>query len=198
MHRFHHIFCVIFFVFCAANILRAQEQSAEDFQNGLNKQYEDPKESPLRDKAKDFKGHQFFAIDHTFQVEADFVKTVDAIPFQMKTSTSRLPIYEKYGEATFDINGKTFTLNIYQNHELRDTEEYKNHLFLPFTDLTNGEETYSGGRYIDLEIPEGNIILIDFNKSYNPYCAYTKGYSCPIPPKENHMDHKITAGVKKP
>ena len=69
---------------------------------------------------------------------------------------------------------------------------------LPFTDLTNGNETYSGGRYIDLEIPEGNTIRIDFNKSYNPYCAYTEGYSCPIPPAENNLGYTITAGVKKP
>ena len=70
------------------------------------------------------------------------------------------------------------------------------HLFLPFTDNTNGVETYGGGRYIDLKIPAGNTINIDFNKAYNPYCAYSDKYSCPIPPPENHLDIEIKAGIK--
>jgi len=174
------------------------DQSALEFQKELNRQYSDPKESPLREKADTFKGHDFFVIDSAFIVEASFVRAVNAIPFQMKTSTNRLPVYEKYGEATFTLDGETFNLSIYQNLNFRNREGYKNHLFLPFTDLTNGNETYSGGRYIDLEIPEGNTIRIDFNKSYNPYCAYTEGYSCPIPPAENNLGYTITAGVKKP
>jgi len=73
---------------------------------------------------------------------------------------------------------------------------YKNHIFIPFTDLTNGEETYGGGRYIDATIPKGKSITLDFNYSYNPYCHYTEGYNCPIPPKENFLDIKIKAGEK--
>ena len=69
-------------------------------------------------------------------------------------------------------------------------------MFLPFTDLTNGEETYEGGRYIELEIPDKNYIVIDFNKAYNPYCAYNYIYSCPIPPEENDLKIEIKAGVK--
>ena len=115
----------------------------------------------------------------------------------MKTTTSRLPTYEVFGVATFVLDGKELQLNIYQSHRLRETEEYKDYLFLPFTDLTNGEETYGGGRFIDLEIPKGDYITIDFNKSYNPYCAYNKKYSCPIPPKENDLDVRILAGIKK-
>ena len=75
------------------------------------------------------------------------------------------------------------------------TEKYKNYLFLPFTDLSNDEESYAGGRFIDLEIPEGNEIAIDFNRAYNPYCAYNDKYSCPIPPKENFLNMKILGGV---
>ena len=77
-------------------------------------------------------------------------------------------------------------------------EEYKNHLFLPFTDLSNGEKSYTGGRFIDLEIPNSDVIVIDFNKAYNPYCAYSPDYSCPIPPAENHLNVNILAGVMKP
>jgi uncharacterized protein (DUF1684 family) len=78
-------------------------------------------------------------------------------------------------------------------------EEYKNYLFIPFTDATSGTHTYEGGRYIDISIPEitDNKIIIDFNKAYNPYCCYTPGYSCPIPPKENALTIAINAGEMK-
>jgi uncharacterized protein (DUF1684 family) len=77
--------------------------------------------------------------------------------------------------------------------------EYKDHLFLPFTDLTSGEETYTAGRYIDLSFEDiiDNKVVIDFNKAYNPYCAYVSGkYNCPIPPRENTLSVAILAGEK--
>ena len=70
-------------------------------------------------------------------------------------------------------------------------------MFLPFSDLTSGNETYGGGRYIDLEIPKGKTITIDFNQAYNPYCAYNPKYSCPIVPAENELLTNVNAGVKK-
>ena len=82
----------------------------------------------------------------------------------MQTSTDRKPVYVKYGEATFAMNGKSFTLNLYRSIELSKQEKYKDDLFLPFSDLTSGNETYIGGRYIDLKIPQGKydcqLILI--------------------------------------
>ncbi|MDO3384294.1 DUF1684 domain-containing protein, partial [Gilvimarinus sp. SDUM040013] len=103
------------------------------------------------------------------------------------------------GVASFTLKGKKFKLNIYQNQSLITSPEYKNHLFLPFNDLTNNTTSYEGGRYIDLEIPpaKSKIIIIDFNKAYNPYCAYNHKYSCPIPPADNFLDIEINAGVKK-
>ena len=77
--------------------------------------------------------------------------------------------------------------------------EYQDYLFLPFTDSTNGNETYEAGRYIDLKMTDiaGNSVIIDFNKSYNPYCAYKSGYQCPVPPAENHLKTWVRAGEKK-
>jgi len=75
-------------------------------------------------------------------------------------------------------------------------EEYRDYLFLPFTDLTNGEQTYMGGRYLDLSIPEGDTIVLDFNRAYNPYCVYNKKYSCPLVPPVNALNTKISAGIK--
>ncbi len=78
---------------------------------------------------------------------------------------------------------------------MQDTA-YKNYLFLPFTDLTSGNRSYGGGRYLDflMEDIKSNTLIIDFNKAYNPYCAYTTGYNCPIPPRENDLPVAIPAG----
>ena len=75
-------------------------------------------------------------------------------------------------------------------------EAYEDYLFLPYTDLTSGDGSYGGGKYLDLKTPEGNTIIIDFNKAYNPYCAYSHRYSCPVPPEENDLLVRIEAGVR--
>src|SRR5258708_11716126 len=108
----------------------------------------------------------------------------------------RVNLERIFGILTFSIEGKEFSLPVYQSQSLMQKKEYKDYLFLPFTDLTNGNETYDGGRYIDLRIPAGDQIVIDFNKAYNPYCAYSHGYSCPIVPSKNHLETEILAGVR--
>lgn len=176
---------------------QTHEIEVKKFQEELNEEYRNPEKSPLTKKEfRKFKGHSFFPINEKLNVTAEFERARNAVPFLMKTTTDRLPTYEVYGVATFEIDNKKYQLNIYQNHGLRETEEYKDYLFLPFTDLSNGEGTYYGGRFIGLTIPEGDSITIDFNKAYNPYCAYNPDYSCPIPPKENHLEVRIEAGVK--
>lgn len=85
------------------------------------------------------------------------------------------------------------------SQDLLQRAEYHNYLFLPFTDVSNAEETYEGGRYMDLTTGDiqNNTVLLDFNKAYNPYCAYVSGkYNCPIPPKENALPVAIKAGEK--
>jgi hypothetical protein len=174
------------------------EKEIKQWQKELNRDYKNAEKSPLTpEDRKKFKGHDFFPVSLNFRVEAAFHKTENATPFEMKTTTSRLPQYRKYGEATFRINGQEFKLNVYQSLDLQKKADYEDHLFLPFTDLTNGNLTYGGGRYIDLRIPkEGAKILIDFNKAYNPYCAYNKKYSCPVVPHENYLATEILAGVQ--
>ena len=188
------IYLLLCFIFCL--MANSQEETALEFQRHLNDEYRNPEKSPLKKKAKGFKGHDFFAINDSLRIEAKFVRTLNAIPFLMKTTTNRLPKYEKYGEAHFMYQGKVMKLSIFQSHSLREKEEFRNHLFLPFTDLSNGEESYTGGRFIDLMIPENEAVIIDFNMAYNPYCAYTYGYSCPVPPRENSLKTEIKAGIK--
>ncbi len=172
-------------------------KSIEDFQVQINVDFKNPKESPLSAKdLKNFEGLEFFDIDTSYILIAQFVRTPSEAPFAMPTTTDRKPIYVKYGEVYFQLKAKTIKLNIYQNQDLIKKPEYVDYLFLPFTDKTNGETTYSGGRYLDIRIPEGDSIILDFNKAYNPYCAYNHTYSCPIPPSENNLPVSIPAGVK--
>ena len=167
------------------------------FQKSLNAEYKDATTSPLTEEdLKDFQGLDFFDVDSTFVVTAKFIRTPDEKPFKMKTTTDRLPVYTKYGELIFNLKGQKDTLSVYQNQELMTEENYKDYLFLPFLDETNGLESYGGGRYIDLRIPNGDSLVIDFNTAYNPYCAYNHKYSCPIVPRENYLKTRIEAGVK--
>lgn len=172
-------------------------RSIVEFQEELNKEFEDPETSPLPDRfRKDFETLDFFPADTSYVVQARFVRTPDAVPFMMPTTTDRTSEEVVFGVAHFSLNGKKHQLEIYQNKELMLEEGYEEYLFLPFTDLTNGEETYGGGRYLDLSIPKGDSITLDFNRSYNPYCVYNKKYSCPLVPSVNHLSTKVTAGVK--
>jgi len=170
----------------------------EKFQKELNAEYADAKTSPLLpEDLAHFKALNFYPINEKAFVAAKFIRTENEKPFEMPTTGARRPLYVKYGEAHFEMEGKKFKLNIYRNIELSKKEEYKDHLFLPFSDLTSGKESYIGGKYIDLKIPSGNTIVIDFNLSYNPYCAYSYRYSCPKVPLENDLAIEIKAGVKK-
>jgi len=175
-------------------------KEVQQFQYELNVHYSDAKESPLTaEDLKDFKSLEFFKINANFKVTAKFEETPNTDIFEMATTTDRKPLYRKYGVATFELNGDEYELNLYQNQQFMSSLEYGNSLFLPYTDLTNSASSYGGGRYIDVEIPSNGAttMVIDFNKSYNPYCAYNKKYSCPIVPSENNLNIKIAAGVKK-
>ncbi|WP_306351057.1 DUF1684 domain-containing protein [Flavobacterium sp. '19STA2R22 D10 B1'] len=177
---------------------QVKEKSSAQYQKELNEEYADRKKSPLKEEDfEHFKSLDFFAINDTYKVTAQFVRTADEKPFQMPTTTDRKPMYVKYGEAHFELEGQKFKLNIYQSLDLMKIKKYKDDLFLPFTDFTSGVESYGGGRYVDLKIPTGATITIDFNAAYNPYCAYNEKYSCPIPPAENDMKIEVKAGVKK-
>ncbi len=169
----------------------------EQHRDSINNLFRDSEASPLTDEdRKAFKDLDFFPADSSYRVKARFVRTPNEKSFLMPTTTDRKAVYTKYGELHFKLVNKDYKLNIYQNTEIILTEGYEDYLFLPFTDLTNGEQTYGGGRYIDMRIPDNDTITIDFNKAYNPYCTYNKKYSCPIVPGENDLDIEIRAGVK--
>ena len=167
------------------------------FQQELNESFRDPETSPLPDRLrKDFEGLDFFEPDSLYRVRALLERTPEAVPFLMPTTTERKATEKLYGIAKFSIKGVAYALEIYQSPELQEEEGFEDYLFLPFLDDTNGQSTYAGGRYIDLRVPQGDTLIIDFNRAYNPYCAYNKKYSCPIVPRVNYIAAEIRAGVK--
>ncbi|WP_231390071.1 peptide deformylase [Sphingobacterium pedocola] len=117
----------------------------------------------------------------------------------MPTYDGTSNLYKRHSLLHFTIDNQAHTLTIYQSVDLFKNPTYKNYLFLPFLDDTNGDQTYEGGRYLELDasnIKNGSI-TIDFNRAYNPYCAYSSGYRCPQPSAENTLAIAIFAGEKK-
>lgn len=151
-------------------------------------------------KGDDRKYLQFFPIAEKHRITGRFERTENSPWFMMETSGPVKKSHRIYGRVFFTVNDTAVTLCIYQSQDLMKTKEYKDYLFIPFIDASAGEETYESGRYIDLTIEDikDNTCVIDFNKAYNPYCAYVSNvYNCPVPPKENWISVSILAGEKK-
>ncbi len=150
-------------------------------------------ESPLPDSLKsNFNGFDYFAPDPSFKVSASLERISEQLELNMTTNDGKAQVYTKYGYASFELFGQQHRLTLLQASSAAEDGA----LFLPFGDNTNGESTYGGGRYLDLEFTKRNTITIDFNLAYNPYCAYSASYSCPLPPAENQLTVAINAGEK--
>jgi len=152
--------------------------------------------SPL--KKDDLQFLRFFDADSTYKVQAHVEMLPNAAAFVIPAFNGAGSEYTPYAVLKFTIKGKVQQLTIYRSSRLSKIPQYADYLFLPFTDETNGKETYGGGRYIDMRTGDfkNGMVTIDFNKAYNPYCAYSSGYSCPKPPGENNLLVEIPAGEK--
>ena len=188
------IFLSIFITFS----IKAQSYSESIIKHRQSYKDEFLKETNSPVKAEDMKYFDFYEPDSTFRVKCDFTKTNFHNTFKIPTVDGKQKEYFKYGILSFRIKGKNLQLNVYQSLSLMKIPKYKNYLFIPFKDSTSGKQTYGGGRYLDFETTDikGDVVILDFNKAYNPYCAFSSGYSCPIPPKENHLKVRIEAGEK--
>jgi uncharacterized protein len=169
------------------------------YRKKVNEEFKDTTETPLTKAGlKVFKKVSYFPIKTKYHIVAKLTLTPDEKPFEMPRSKGNTGTYRKYGVATFVLNGKKCSLSVYQYMKLINDEQYKNDLFLPFKDLSNGKQTYEGGRFLELKISGENELIIDFNQAFNPLCCYhNPKFSCPIPPEENHLKIKILAGEKK-
>jgi uncharacterized protein (DUF1684 family) len=169
-------------------LLKHREEYKADFIKNEN--------SPL--KQEDLKNLHFFDADSTYKVIGNLEVLKNEKVFKMPTYDGTSKEFIRYAIVVFGLKGNMLKLTLYRSINLMTNPSYKDLLFLPFTDATNNKTTYGGGRYIDLSLNDikNDQIEIDFNKAYNPYCAYSDGYRCPIPPEENDLTVEILAGEK--
>lgn len=195
----YRIFSIIILGLLLLNCQNKEEylKEIEAYQASENEAFENPETSILKpEDLAEFSGLEFYPIDIKYRVKAKFIRTPNEEPFLMRTTTERLPEYVKYGEVHFKLNGEKLKLDIFQDTQHMSNVGYEDYLFLPLTDLTSGDGSYGGGRFLDVRIPTEETMILDFNKLYNPYCAYNDKYSCPIPPRQNDLIVRVEAGVK--
>lgn len=151
-------------------------------------------------KGKDREKIRFFPIREAARVHARIEFPASSPWITMETSSGLKKVFRVYAYLHFRWQDTDCRLAVYQSQGLLDSEEYRNYLLLPFTDLSNEDSTYEVGRYLDLTTTDlkNSALWIDFNKAYNPYCAYVSGkYNCPIPPAGNRLPVRIEAGELK-
>ena len=152
---------------------------------------ENDPESPFNKKGKvPYEGLNFFDIDREFKVKAKIKKIASPVPFQIQMSNGETEEYFKYATAHFKLQDVKQELFLLKSKKFYD----KPYLFLPFYDETSAIESYGGGRYLNIDYEGGKEVVLDFNLAYNPYCAYSEAYLCPIPPAENRISVRVTAG----
>lgn len=192
------LFIAIFMLISFSGIAQTYRDSIAAFRENYKQEFLQDARSPL--KQDDLQWLRFFDADRKYWVVATLIPATDTNSFSIPTHSSKIKRYHRFGYVTFHLKGhrKNIRLALYQSCDLVKQAAYKNHLFLPFTDGTNYLTTYAGGRYLDLSITDikDNRLVIDFNKCYNPYCAYADGFNCPIPPDENKLMFSIKAGEK--
>jgi len=152
--------------------------------------------SPLSTAA--VKNLSFYEPDETFRVISTVEKLKPKESITIDTYSGIEKEFIEYAKLTFSVKGKAFILITHKNLKSMRMPQYRNKMFLMFTDMTTGVSTYGGGRYIYIDESElvDGMIPLDFNKAFNPYCAYSDGFNCPIPPRENDLAIKIEAGEK--
>ncbi len=189
-----HNLLLLFFILIAQSAC-AQNKTYKDSIIDYQENYINNQEVVGKDDRKHI---HFYNIDESYRVTASFGRIKDRKGFEMNTSSGMKKHYFIYGRLTFRLAGSILHLYVYQSEPLMQQEKYKEYLFVPFGDATSGFESYGGGRYLEFYISDirNNQVVLDFNKAYNPYCAYTTGYNCPIPPKENLLDVPVPSGEK--
>jgi uncharacterized protein (DUF1684 family) len=146
-------------------------------------------DSPVRAEDRDkLLPLSYFPIDEMYAVPAQLESSAERTVIEIPTSTGKLRQMERIGELRFALKGQPLKLTVFL--------EADNRLFVPFTDLTSGTETYPAGRYLDIRPTATGIYNLDFNAAYHPYCYYNSEYDCPFPPAENRLQAAIRAGER--
>ncbi|MFY8037352.1 MAG: DUF1684 domain-containing protein [Cyclobacteriaceae bacterium] len=179
-------------------------ESPEAYSQQLNKEREEKNHFMKNDEGSPFyagkdSAVQFILLNY-YEPNLEYKVIANLLPIETKkmvvlgTSDGLEKKYLEYGFAEFTLGGQKNKLLLL---EVADPGPYRGTLFLAFADATSGAETYGAGRYLDVKkVPGATSVTLDFNKAYNPYCAYSDGFSCPFPPKENILSIPIKAGEK--
>lgn len=169
------------------NIIKKEREEKDNFMRTSP-------ESPFAQNVAAFTGLKYYPADLKYKIVADLIPIQNKKAVLLATNDGKQEQYVEYGYAEFDLTGYRNKLIIF---EMIDDGPTKGKLFLAFGDGTSAEETYGAGRYLDIEKTIGsNKITLDFNQAYNPYCAYSDKFSCPLPPAENLLVIPIPAGEK--
>lgn len=169
----------------------ALEQERKEKDHWFRESHQSPIPHPLRPR---FRGLAYYPVEPGYRYTVKLQAYPEQERLRMTTSTGTEQEYVRYGYLEFPVGGKTARLNAYRPAHSRGGHES---LFIPFRDATSVKETYGAGRYLDLEVTPTGIYDLDFNRAYNPYCAYSDDYVCPMPPTENWLTVPIRAGEKK-
>ena len=198
--KFNILYCFLLYMTClscqpstSSQYIKELEQHRVDYKE----KFKNNERAPLRTD-EELSLMDFYKANQSYDLKCNFKRDDKQTPVVMSTYSGKKKDFIIYGTAGCQVNDSEFSLLIYQSAMARSNPLAAKHLFLPFKDFTNGEETYGGGRYMDVSIDdvEGSLINLDFNHSYNPWCAYSDGYNCPIPPVENHLQFEMKVGEK--
>jgi uncharacterized protein (DUF1684 family) len=166
----------------------------EDHRKEIDQFMRTSPESPFAEDFSKFEGLKYFPVDLKYKINAALTPIEKKKQVLLATNDGKEQRYLEYAYAEFDFGGFRNKLLILENI---DKGPSQGQLFLAFGDGTSAETTYGAGRYIDVvKAPGSNNITLDFNKAYNPYCAYSDKFSCPLPPPENLLTVPIQAGEK--
>jgi uncharacterized protein (DUF1684 family) len=134
----------------------------------------------------------YFLVNEEYRVPAALNGISSSQVLEMSTSTGQRRKMRRVGTLAFTLKGQPLTLTAFVDASENDMRR----LFVPFGDLTNGSETYQGGRYLDLDRTATGIYDLDFNRAYHPFCLFNSGYDCPVPPRENRLKIPVRAGER--
>jgi len=170
--------------------LRANREEKDDF-------FAEHPQSPIPPEHREgFSGLDYFDPAPGYRVEASVTVHDDPEPVPMETSDGNEVRYVRLATFAVDLDGRTHELYGYKQRPEDDDEP----VFVPFRDKTTGQESYRGGRYLELhpeeELVDGDVVTLDFNLAYTPFCAFTETFSCPLPPEENWLDAAVRAGER--
>lgn len=189
--RFTTVLMIILLQACSGQTSENYIQEIIDHRQKIDSYMRTSNASPFANEA--FNGLQFFDIDQSYSVVAKVDKLEKLAYLEIPTSDGKLERYLKFGYAVFNLKGQELKLLLLKKAGALGRVEQ---VFVPFSDLTNGDLTYGGGRYLDIPYSNTPNIVLDFNKAYNPYCEYNPKFSCPLPPVDNKLMIAIEAGEK--